>query len=111
MPALQVRVEPARAPDLDLDAVADLFQEAATLADAELTLGQEGDEGAFAIVFDFLTLDAPRLWELLQSHVLEHPEIGEDLARASIATYSLRRGLAAGRTLHHYDRRVPIERL
>lgn len=109
MPALRIRIEPGRAPGVDLDAVAALFEQAAALADAELTVTQVEDAAGSAITFDFLTADLVRLWGLLQGQVLDHPDVAAPLARASVATCKGRGGWADARVLHHYDRRVLLD--
>ena len=103
MPALKVQVHPERAPALDLDSVLEIFANAAEMADAELTITDGGDDGPY-VDFDFLTGDLPRLWEVLQSQVFEHDEVGPDLAVASIATCQGSRGWNNYLVLHHYDR-------
>ena len=108
MPALKVQVHPERAPALDLDSVLEIFSDAAEMADAELTVTDGADDGPF-VDFDFLTGDLPRLWEVLQSQVFEHDELGPHLALASIATCQGTRGWDNYLLLHHYDRSLKLD--
>lgn len=110
MPALNVQVQPGRAPPLDLDAVLALFATAAELADAELEVTAGEDDGPF-VNYHFRTRDLGRLWELLQGQVFWDQTIGPSLAASSIVTCEGSRGWDDYRLLHHYDRRLGLDTL
>lgn len=110
MPALKVQVHPERAPTLDLDGVLEIFSNAAEMANAELSVSEGAEDGPY-LDYDFLAGDLPRLWEVLQSQVFEHDELGPELAVAAIATCQGSRGWDNYLLLHHYDRSVKLDTL
>ena len=110
MPALNVQVHPERMPSLDLDAVLEIFSNAAQMADAELTVSEGGDDGPY-INYDFLTRDLARLWEVLQSQVFSDDTLGPQLALAAIATCQGSKGWDNYLLLHHYDRSLKLDTL
>ena len=110
MPALNVQVHPERMPSLDLDAVLEIFSNAAQMADAELTVSEGGDDGPY-INYDFLTRDLVRLWEVLQSQVFSDDTLGPQLALAAIATCQGSKGWENYLLLHHYDRSLKLDTL
>ena len=110
MPALNVQVQPNRAPALDLDAVLALFATAAELADAELEVISGEDDGPY-VNYDFRTRDLGRLWEILQGQVFWNQMIGPSLAMSSIVTCEGSRGWDDYRLLHHYDRTLVLDTL
>jgi len=110
VPALNVQVYPERMPSLDLDAVLEIFSNAAQMADAELTVNEGGDDGPY-INYDFLTRDLQRLWEVLQSQVFTDEVLGPQLALAAIATCQGSKGWDNHLLLHHYDRSLKLDTL
>jgi hypothetical protein len=115
MPTLHVRIQPDRAPDLDLAAVLALFSSAAEVVDAELEIlradddecddGESGD--ARFVSFDFRTLDVARLWTVLQGQVFWDDAVGPALAEAAIVTCDGRHSGDSGiLLLHHHDRTI-----
>lgn len=113
MPVLHVRIQPERAPDLDLAAVLALFSSAAEVADAELeVLGGDDDDPDLddagpCVRFAFRTLDVVRLWNVLQGQVFWDDTVGPDLAIASIVTCGRRHGDDdVELLLHHHDRSI-----
>ena len=110
MPALNIQVYPDRSPDLDLDGVLALFSNAAEMADAELALSADGENGQF-MNYDFLTRDLARLWEVLQSQVFTDDVLGPQLALAAIATCQGSKGWDNHLLLHHYDRSLKLDTL
>jgi hypothetical protein len=110
VPALNVQVHPERMPSLDLDAVLEIFSNAAQMADAELTVSEGGDDGPY-ISYDFLTRDLVRLWEVLQSQVFTDDILGPQLALAAIATCQGSKGWENYLLLHHYDRSLKLDTL
>ena len=110
MPALNVQVHPERVPGLDLDAVLEIFSNAAQMADAELTLSEDPDNGPY-IDYDFLTGDLVRLWEVLQSQVFSDDVLGQQLAHAAIATCQGSKGWDNYLLLHHYDPSLKLDTL
>ncbi len=114
MPVLQIQIEPDRSPDLDLAAVLDLFTSAAEVADAELAVLGDGEDGYeeceeddVVLRFDFRTRDVARLWNVLQGQVFWDDAVGPALALAAIVTCGERHGGDdAVLLLHHHDRSI-----
>jgi hypothetical protein len=108
MPKLTVQVQPELAPALDFDALADLFSDAADVADAELSISAGEDDGPF-VNYDFLATNLGRLWDILKDEVIGDSAQGALIANASIVLCEGKRGWDDYLLLHHYDRSEKLD--
>ena len=110
MPVLNIQIQPDLEPDLDVEGMLALFGTAAEIADAELEIIEDHEDGWF-IDYCFRTRDLVRLWDLLQSNVLDQPRLGAAIARAAIVTCEGPRGADDYLLLHHHDRNVAVDQI
>jgi hypothetical protein len=103
-----LQLQPRRAPSLRIPQVKRVISRVRRGGARRIHTIYGYDRGPY-VNFVFETDDAGALWEALETQVLGDPQIGANIANASIVTCQGDRGWDNYILLHHFDARVTLD--